>query len=416
MGKGGKEKGGRAKQSAKSREDVDVPIKKGKGKYKRSNKGSKKEKNYGSREEVEFSNHLRSLELAIHPRLYFNNGDEQPTPTIATIHGFTVFEMPSDGNCMFHSIADQMNLIRSNYGSNTNSRSSKCNTDHYTHNTIRQHVIGHIGRHQEYFKAFHWDEDESFAEYIIRMHAPGEWGGNSELVAASRFLQCNIYIFQHESLPSKIEFDPTDTNFNPQSKATIKRRIGHRRGTGMTSTSTAVSSESFPNIFLSFHGDCHYNSLHPARIEDNSGKPIGVLHSVEPDDGSSSSGGSTDLVTATGSQPTSYAGAVDSPEEFSLDAEATEREKAEASDDLGSAGAGGEVAEAAARVRFDKRKQKAKGGEGNTPVLSKKEQRKLAKMFARQASMSGGDAATPADRNSCEECEDGIFTGDMVII
>ena len=171
-------------------------------------------------------------------------------------------------------------------------------------------------------------------------------------------------------------------------------------------------------MFLSFHGDCHYNSLHPLRIEDKSGKPVGMLHSAASDDTSLFSCANTD--TANLSQ--ANAAEAPEPEEFSLKVEANKREKVTESDDSGSA-SDDDVVEGATRVRFDKRKQKTKdkgkGGDGNAIVLSKKEQRKLAKMFARQASLGGGGGEAGAAAGNAHvrvEDADGTFSGDMVVL
>lgn len=475
MGKGNKSMG-KGKSSSKSRVDIDPGIcssKNGKVKDKHPNgtnniRGSKRAKNYKSCEEVEFSNHLHSVDLVIRSRK--DTASSETVPIIATIHGFSVIEMPSDGNCMFHSIADQLNLIRSNYGNNSKSsssiNSSKKSCDHHTHHEIRAKVMDTIARYHEYFKAFHWDEEETFQAYISRLRVTGEWGGNSELVAASRLLRCNIYIFQHDALPSKIEYDPTDTSFESpgtQQSVALKGRKGSQKN---PSTDNRVCS-AYPNLFLSFHGDCHYNSMHPLRIEDCSGKSTGVLHSdevpsvatctessradaIENDDATEFNEFASDsVIQAPESSPATQgevpaAGTEGGEPHPNPSMESSDTIGADGGDDIdndhkeegdkgedsdgyldstrsssigGDAGGGG-------RVRFNKHKLKGKNG-NDGPVLSKKEQRKLSKMFARQASLSGastsgancGGNARNADTSISTSSEHkSLFSGDLVMI
>lgn len=84
--------------------------------------------------------------------------------------------MAADGNCLFRSLSDQLYW---DYGSN--------------HEEVRADVCDLLALHKEEFSLFlvldenEDDEDASdFESYVTKMRKSGEWGGNLELVAASR--------------------------------------------------------------------------------------------------------------------------------------------------------------------------------------------------------------------------------------
>jgi hypothetical protein len=388
----------RAKNSGQSRADVNAVPKGAKTQRKGvcNRKGSVR---YDLCSDIEFVNYLRNVELIIKPRLVFEG--DVAREDIATIRGFSVIEMPGDGNCLFHSIADQLKLVFSNYGTacGGGSKSSTCSSSEISHEYIRNQVMGTISLHAEYFKLFHWDDDESFTEYIERLRSSGEWGGNSELVAASRFFHVNIYIFQEDSLPSKIEYDPSDTGFSPVSKAAVKRR---KKRLFLPVGPSVV--DSYPNLFLSFHGDCHYNSLHPLRIVAPDGGDCDVLHvNVEGPDCNYQY--SVSAMLALHNSAAVDKGPLEN--EFSLTCDGDEDIVEESVSSGNSKGV---------RAKADWDKSNAVGKK-EKPVLSKKEQRKLEKMFARKASLEGGGGGD-LSKNGASDCSNGvgIFSGDMVII
>eukprot|EP01031_Cornospumella_fuschlensis_P030715 gene30715-37114_t len=122
--------------------------------------------------------------------------------------GLRIEEMDGDGNCMFRCIGHQL------YG------------DPERHLEVRKHVLDCVESHQEHFEAF-IDDDETFSDYIDRMREPGEWGDNLELYAACMCYGVNIYIHQADMATYVI--------------------------------SSQIHTSKF--IRLSFHGDCHYNSV-----------------------------------------------------------------------------------------------------------------------------------------------------------
>lgn len=84
--------------------------------------------------------------------------------------------MASDGNCLFRSISDQLYY---DYGEK--------------HDGVRSEICDYIEAKEDDFSVFlvldESEEDEdaaSFEAYVSNMRQDGEWGGNLELVAASR--------------------------------------------------------------------------------------------------------------------------------------------------------------------------------------------------------------------------------------
>jgi OTU domain-containing protein 3 len=113
-----------------------------------------------------------------------------------------------DGNCMFRSIADQLT------GSEQN------------HYEFRSKVVDYIEVEEEHFKLF-MEDDESFDDYVCRMRQMSEWGGHQELYAASQSLSINIVVHQ----------------------------VGAPR--------FIIANEKYSkrDIHISYHGECHYNSV-----------------------------------------------------------------------------------------------------------------------------------------------------------
>ncbi len=87
--------------------------------------------------------------------------------------------MESDGNCLFRSISDQLYY---DYGNN--------------HDEIRHDICNYIEDHKDDFIFFlvlddkdaaENDEDATdFESYVTNMRHDGDWGGQIELLAASR--------------------------------------------------------------------------------------------------------------------------------------------------------------------------------------------------------------------------------------
>lgn len=124
--------------------------------------------------------------------------------------GLRVENMASDGNCMFRSLGHQLF------------------SDPNQHLPIRKRIMDYIEERKEHFSLF-IEDDETFEEYVERMRAFGEWGDHTELFAAAQCFQVDIIIHQAD---------------------TPKYKITAEQGAKKV-------------IHLSFHGECHYNSVVP---------------------------------------------------------------------------------------------------------------------------------------------------------
>jgi uncharacterized protein YozE (UPF0346 family) len=126
------------------------------------------------------------------------------------------------GNCLFRALSDQV---------------TGTNKQHFE---IRRQIIDYIESHKEHYSLF-IEDDEPFDDYISRMRTTGEWGGHQELHAASQCLQINIYVHQVDA---------------PRYILTCK--------------------DASMDIHLSYHGECHYNSVRSKKDPDNGDKPIPI--------------------------------------------------------------------------------------------------------------------------------------------
>ena len=103
-----------------------------------------------------------------------------------------------------------------------------CRNDADSHDEVRQTVMSYIESNADYFKLF-MEDDESIDLYIRRMKSSYEWGGHQELYAASQCFGTNIVIHQLDCPDYIIQAN------NVKNSATT--------------------------IHLSYHGECHYNSV-----------------------------------------------------------------------------------------------------------------------------------------------------------
>ena len=127
--------------------------------------------------------------------------------------GVRVVGVAGDGNCMFRSIADQIE-------GNANS-----------HRRYRAAVVDFIRSHREEFEPF-MEDDEKFDDYVARMDTDAEWGGHQELFAAAQALKVNFVIHQWQGPRMELYTQTADP-----------------------------SVETPPTLHLSYHGEMHYNSV-----------------------------------------------------------------------------------------------------------------------------------------------------------
>ncbi|KAG9391602.1 OTU-like cysteine protease [Carpediemonas membranifera] len=102
--------------------------------------------------------------------------------------GMAIVPMPSDGHCMFSSIAHGLNDGR-------NARD------------LRGVAVDYIIEHQEDFMPFMVDirgnqmSDEAFTQYCDRMRSTAEWGGEQELAALASALGREIMVYSARAQP-----------------------------------------------------------------------------------------------------------------------------------------------------------------------------------------------------------------------
>eukprot|EP01132_Coremiostelium_polycephalum_P003996 gene3996-4997_t len=93
--------------------------------------------------------------------------------------GYTIKDVAGDGNCLFRSIADQLENAPQNY------------------QKYRQAIVTFIEQNKDIYSPFIDDEEfDSFEDYIREMRTDGEWGGNIEIQAASLIYTVNVTIHQ----------------------------------------------------------------------------------------------------------------------------------------------------------------------------------------------------------------------------
>lgn len=145
--------------------------------------------------------------------------------------GLEIKHMEGDGNCMFRSLSDQLK------------------DDASKHFLFREKIMSYIEENREHFSLF-MEDDEPFDDYLARMKTSGEWGGHQELYAASQCLEASIVVHQQEDdRPRYVLMCPNTDRF----------------------------------INISYHGECHYNSVRPIQT----GTQTAAIMQFQHQDGSS---------------------------------------------------------------------------------------------------------------------------------
>eukprot|EP00762_Andalucia_godoyi_P000085 ANDGO_02302.mRNA.1 hypothetical protein len=101
-----------------------------------------------------------------------------------------VRDVVGDGNCLFRSISFWY-----------------CGSENM-HEEVRQRVCEFMNLQQDWFSLF-VENDETWVSYICRMEKEGTWGGNLELVAASRLYKVHIVVHQTSGPALSIECEPS---------------------------------------------------------------------------------------------------------------------------------------------------------------------------------------------------------------
>ena len=139
-------------------------------------------------------------------RRYGHDEEKALEEQIAALGG-RILLMAPDGNCLFRTVGNQLHGRSEDHGD------------------IRQRILDFMEANEADFSPF-VEDDETWADYVPRMRNEGEWGGQQELVAASRLFQVNIVIHQLNEARLEIPFSATART-----------------------------------LHLSFHGAAHYNSV-----------------------------------------------------------------------------------------------------------------------------------------------------------
>lgn len=132
---------------------------------------------------------------------------------------------------------------------------------------VRNEICNHLSRHRETFECFLLmnDEDEDivdFDEYVTKMREDGEWGGNVELVAASRVYKRDVRIYSglYDGGVMLIQYREEEAigcSEKPYDKKDKKKKN--------ISTYEYEEHEGivhFGDLLLSYHDNDHYNSVH----------------------------------------------------------------------------------------------------------------------------------------------------------
>lgn len=162
---------------------------------------------------------------------YSNNKFEDDLRKVIEADGTkSIIEMSADGNCLFRSLSDQLYY---DYGNR--------------HVEVRDDVVDYMEDHKDDFVVFLVldDQDDSdnrdsgsandndatdFESYCHAMRQDGTWGGNLELVAASKVYRRNITVYSSSLAAFTIHYD-------------------------------GDSYSSGPDLLLSYHDNDHYNSI-----------------------------------------------------------------------------------------------------------------------------------------------------------
>ena len=110
-----------------------------------------------------------------------------------------VHESAADGNCLFHSLRDQLLAL-----------GDKFTTKLPSHVELRRQIVGFIERNGAFYSLF-MEDDEEIGAYVERMREDETWGGHVEIHACVRLFGVNIKIFQDHSPAWSVKEWPDDT-------------------------------------------------------------------------------------------------------------------------------------------------------------------------------------------------------------
>lgn len=213
----------------------------------------------------------------------YDSTDEQRLRTLLRKDGFSISKMSGDGNCLFRSLADQLNQL---------------STKSYDHIYVREKIVNYIEANKETFQLF-IEDDENVSDYIDRIRQPYEWGGYHELYAFTQIFKLDVVVYQVTGPKYIIQYSNITSNRNSSSNSTGSRstsssnnRSNRSNGRNSNSSHSYNSSNNIDkriskSVQISFHGDCHYNSVVPLRHSGT--KDYVMFDKVDADDRSNRS-------------------------------------------------------------------------------------------------------------------------------
>ena len=104
---------------------------------------------------------------------------------------FRIEQQPRDGDCLFHSLADQMSLV--------NKSSPK--TVRHLRDELGRFMVTNPHLHVAGEPLSYWvghSEGLSVADYAAQVHRLGVWGGALEMAAVSHIYHCDVYVYQRD--------------------------------------------------------------------------------------------------------------------------------------------------------------------------------------------------------------------------
>ncbi|KAI5454718.1 OTU protein [Naganishia albida] len=177
--------------------------------------------------------------------------EEQVITQVCNELGVQLHEIEPDGHCMYSAIADQLHLLGL----------SRDPSYHATRHAAAKHLVENADAFMPFVASIHGEDmagatddgmmtPEGYREYCKRVEQSGDWGGEIEIQALSKYYNIPIHVIQHGP-PHIISHTPVDEGSGPLTAEQAKMagdkvvRISyHRRMYGL--------------------GE-HYNSLRPKK-------------------------------------------------------------------------------------------------------------------------------------------------------
>lgn len=111
-------------------------------------------------------------------------------------HGLQEKEIRADGHCLYSAVADQLDQLGVRLGT------SPAETPIVGYQAVRSAAADYIEKHEEDFVPF---LEEPLPDYLHKVKATGEWGGQLELMALAKTYGTNINVLQDYGRVEKIE-------------------------------------------------------------------------------------------------------------------------------------------------------------------------------------------------------------------